>query len=323
MKKKILQIGLLYDSPDDYRWEEGPTDRFAEFEPESTIQAMKSAILELGHLPVTIGAPKKLIDSQPDCDLIWNIAEGYGTRNREAWAPVLMELRSIPYIGSDAHTLSTSLDKAGSKIISRNLDIPTPQWTIHKLNHSFEPWNGPFPVFIKPRYEGTAKGINQNSVIFDNQTLHKRVVDLSEQYQQDIIIEVFLSGEEYTCALTGTPLRALPVLQRALHKETKIGYHAIKSTNEDSDYIISHHLPPSLEKELQNWSLRISDEMNVKDFVRVDFKTDECDNPYFLEINPLPTFATDNTFAILAEMEGVPYPVYLSKILQSAINRIF
>lgn len=316
-----LKIGILYDRPEDYPDTSGPHDRFAEFEPESTIRAMEEAVCELGHKPIRLGAPFNLLTESTGCDLVWNIAEGYGTRNREAWAPVLCELRDLPFLGSDAYTLSLSLDKAATKQLVQNIDVPTPKWTVYKPGKSFEPWDGPFPVFVKPRYEGTAKGISEQSVILDNENLRKHVIDLSEKYQQDILIEVFLSGDEYTCAVAGTPLHAKPVLQRALHNRTKIGFHAVKSSREN-DYTISHHLPQSLEHQLHNWSLKICDALDIRDFARLDFKTDECGNPYFLEINPLPTFAIDNTFAILAEMEGIPYPAYLSKILKEAIGRV-
>ena len=47
----------------------------------------------------------------PGLDAALNIAEGYGGRNREAWAPVLLEMAQVPVIGSDALTLSVTLDK--------------------------------------------------------------------------------------------------------------------------------------------------------------------------------------------------------------------
>jgi D-alanine-D-alanine ligase len=60
----------------------------------------------------------------------------------------------------------------------------------------------------------------------------------------------------------------------------------------------------------------------VRDFARLDFKVGMDGKPYFLEINPLPTFAVDNTFAILAELEGVPYEEFLAGILKEAVQRI-
>ena len=44
--------------------------------------------------------------------------------------------------------------------------------------------------------------------------------------------------------------------------------------------------------------------------------------PQFLEVNPLPTFAPDGTFAILAELAGVPYRAFLADLLAEALARV-
>ncbi len=316
-----MRIGLLYDRPEDYPEADGPADRFAEFEPESTIEAMEATVSLLGHEPVRIGAPKQLSGRKPDIDLIWNIAEGYGTRNREAWAPVLCELHGIPCLGSDAHTLSISLDKALTKIICRSVNVPTPAWQIFSEGDNMFPWHGPWPVFLKPRYEGTAKGIGSESVVRNSDDLTNRIRYLIKKYRQDVLAEVFLPGAEFTCAVAGTPLRALPVLERAVHAVNRVGLHTVLHEPGHEDFIhLTHHLPAELERQLQGWSLKICHELGVCDFARIDFKLDEAGNAYFLEINPLPTFAIDNTFAILAELEGRNYPEYLAGIIDEAID---
>ena len=42
-------------------------------------------------------------------DIVFNIAEGFRGRNREAQVPALLELLDIPYTGSDPATLSLAL----------------------------------------------------------------------------------------------------------------------------------------------------------------------------------------------------------------------
>ena len=43
-------------------------------------------------------------------DVALSIAEGYGGRTRETWAPVLLEMAGVPALGSDALTLAATLD---------------------------------------------------------------------------------------------------------------------------------------------------------------------------------------------------------------------
>jgi D-alanine-D-alanine ligase len=348
----VLRIGICFDRPDDYPDADGPPDQFAEFEPESTIVAMEQAIIATGHTPLRLGAPRELLRGRPQVDLIWNIAEGYGTRNREAWVPILCEMYRIPFLGSDALTLSASLDKAVTKQIARNLGIPTSDWIIapYRANpnnaSSSSPQASaatttthltlttdtlctldgplpPFPLFLKPRYEGTAKGITAANVVHDADELVDQINRLHRQYRQDVLIEAFLPGSEFTVALSGCPLQSHPVLERGLDAQTGIGFHVMEALQPgERDYTLQQALTSPMEAMLQWWSRQLCDEMSILDFARFDFKCDSAGNPYFLEVNPLPTFAIDNTFAILAELKGVTYPAFLAEILQAAIERV-
>lgn len=322
MPRSVLVIGLLYDRPEDFPDAEGPDDRFAEFEPESTIVAMEEAIKRLGYRPVRLGSPFRLLQEHPHVDLIWNIAEGYGTRNREAWAPAMCEMRDIPYTGSDALTLSLTLDKALTKQIARSLGIPTAGWQIQSFDGRIEPNVLGYPVFAKPRYEGSAKGIGIGSLIGDPAGYERQIRYLKNMYRQDVLVETFLEGAEYTCALSGTPLKALPVMQRALHHTTHIGLHALAADGTDTESYHLHTLGTELEKQLQQWSTLLSNFLEVKDYARIDFKLDSGGRPFLLEINPLPTFAVDNTYAILAELESRRYDEYLAGIIAPAIERV-
>ena len=332
-----------------------PADRFAEFEPESTIEAMEQAITLAGHTPVRIGSPHRLMDDGPNVDLVWNIGEGYGTRNREAWAPVLCEMKGIPFLGSDAYALTVTLDKALTKQIARGLGIPTADWQV-------VPWRPdpsgatpvpdsvspvpeaalPFPQFLKPRYEGTSKGITADSIVRSPEQFRSQCLHLLQTYRQDVLAEPFLPGAELTCALAGHPLQPLPVMERGLHA-SGIGSHAMDErahlasitghtakpgaaaeTNADDpgDTIrVTGAITPEIERDLTNWSMALCEALGIRDFVRMDFKLDADGRPMFLEANPLPTFGVDSTFAILAEIEGVSYPEYLARILSSAIRR--
>ena len=112
-----LRIGIVYDLLGGAPRAAGePPDVEAEYEPEATVCALEDALEALGHRPLRIGSPHDLLaqigkGDLPALDAVWNISEGYGSRNREAWAPVLLEMAGVPALGSDALTLSLSLDK--------------------------------------------------------------------------------------------------------------------------------------------------------------------------------------------------------------------
>ncbi len=107
------------------------------------------------------------------------MAEGAWTRNREGWAPTLLEMWGVPYAGSDALALSLSLDKVYTKQVA---GVRTPAFSVVAPG---QPATAPaaFPPFVKPRYEGTAKGIRPSSVAPDLASLHRVAAQVHSPYQ--------------------------------------------------------------------------------------------------------------------------------------------
>lgn len=324
-----LAIGLVYDVFGSYPLRPGaPPDAEAEYEPEATVEALEGALRRLEHEPVRLGNAHDLLrrsGSLPHLDAALAISEGYGSRNREAWAPVLLDMLGIPTLGSDALTLSLSLDKAWTLDVVAAAGVPVAghrSFThARKIEKASLP--GSFPLFVKPRWEGTAKGIDAGSRVEDAAALAARVEAIVRRYDQPALVEPFLPGAEYTVTVVGhDPPRALPVLQRALERRTGIGLHALPV----DPGALDHHAPGSLEgdleAELSRLALRAFSALACRDFARVDFKLDAEGRPRFLEINPLPTFAPDGSFGILAELEGRPLEDLLGEVLGAGLARL-
>jgi D-alanine-D-alanine ligase len=281
---------------------------------------------------VRLGSPRELVSalgrgSLPKLDAAWNIAEGWGTRNREAWAPVLLEMSGIPALGSDALTLSTSLDKAWTLDLVRGAGVPVAG---HVSAESVEALSGltlpgPFPLFVKPRWEGTAKGITSASRAPDAAALARAVERVVETYGQPALIEPFLPGAEYTVTLIGNaPPRALPVLQRALEADSGIGLHALERHGPAGGHthVLPGTLTPVLEAALADAAVRAFEALRCRDFARADFRLDASGAPRFLELNPLPTFARDGSFAVLAELMGRDFEELLAEVLAHGLRRL-
>jgi D-alanine-D-alanine ligase len=326
------RIGLVFELLGSLPARPGrPPDADAEYEPEDTVRALEAALRELGHEPIRLGAPRDLLaragsGALPALDAALDIAEGEGTRNREAWAPVLLELLGIPALGSDALTLSLSLDKAWAKDVAAAAGVPcAPHRSVESEEEAERAGEAlGFPLFVKPRWEGTAKGIRRSSRVADAAALRAEAARVLRDYAQPALVEPFLPGPEYTVCVVGTPPRALPVLQRALERESGIGLHAL--AHDRGAPPLLHHAPgaldPALEAALARHALAAFRALRCLDFARADFKLDAAGRPAFLEINPLPTFASDGSFAILAELQGTPYPTFLAGLLAEGLRRL-
>lgn len=329
-----LAIGIVYElvgslprRPDD------PPDADAEYEPETTLVALEATIRHAGHRPVRVGTPHAVLAAAgkgelPALDAVWNVAEGFGSRNREAWAPVLLEMLGIPSLGSDALTLSLSLDKAWTKDVVGAAGVPVaPHRSLESADEAATAdLPAPFPLFVKPRWEGTAKGIAPSSRVEDRASLVREVERVVRLYRQPAIVEAFLPGPEYTVTLVGNdPPRALPVLQRALERTSGIGVHALER-HARSGAPFAHHTPgtltPAIEAVLAALAERAFVALRCRDFARADFKLDAAGKPLFLELNPLPTFAPDGSFGILAELLGTSLEALLAGVLRAGLARL-
>jgi D-alanine-D-alanine ligase len=327
-----LRFGLVYDLLGTHPPRlAAPADLDAEYEPEATIELLEAAVRRLGHVPVRLGNAHALLATLgkgelAPLDVALSIAEGYGTRNREAWAPALLEMAGVACLGSDALSLSAALDKAWAHRIAAAAGIPVPEPRVVASADLRERSDWRFPLFVKPRWEGTAKGIGPHSRADDAAGLARAVARIERDYDQPALVERFLPGAEYTVAVVGhAPPRALPVLQRALEPTTGIGLHAVERHPAPPGGWRSHTpgtLEAPLEQQLQHLALRAFDALECRDFARADFRLDADGRPFFLELNPLPTFAPDGSFAILAELAGRDPADYLAEILAQGLQRL-
>jgi D-alanine-D-alanine ligase len=251
-------------------------------------------------------------------------------------------MAEIPCVGSDALTLSLSLDKAWANRWLANLGIPVaPQILIDSREAALDvKLPASYPLFVKPRWEGTAKGIRPSSRVESREDLAREVERIVSDYDQSALVEAFVPGAEYTVTLIGNdPPRVLPVLQRALERETGIGLHAVeKSRSVDTgdeevvgdppseakrlEYETPGVLTAELEARLAELSVRAFQALDCRDFARIDFRLDRSGEPIFLEINPLPTFAPDGSFGILAELEGCSLNEMLGRCIQAGLVRL-
>ncbi|MBW2270888.1 MAG: D-alanine--D-alanine ligase [Deltaproteobacteria bacterium] len=329
-----LEIGLVYETFETYARRSGePVDAHVEYEPLATVEALEAAVRRLGHRPVRLGSPFDLLESigagcLPRVDVALNIAEAFGSRNRESFAPALLEMAGVPYLGSDGLTLSLTLDKAwaSERAAAAGLYV-APHCVLSSAAEAHAAaLPAPFPLFVKPRWEGASKGIRASSRVEDREGLAREVARIASDYAQPALVEAFLDGAEYTVTVVGhAPARALPVLQRALDLDSRIGLHALEGPGDDAPAPREHCAPgaldTALEAELQRLGERAFALFDCRDFARADFRLDAEGRACFLEINPLPTFAPDGSFGILAELQGRSLDELLADVIGEALER--
>src|SRR4030043_390019 len=211
-------VGLTFDLKTDYEFKENdPPDANAEFDHPSTIDVIAQAIESQGYKVKRIGNVSSLIENLDnlDVDIVFNISEGLYGRNRESQVPVLLEMKGVPFVGSDALTLSLTLDKVMAKKIFIAEKITTPKFfEIKNANSLTDIDHLKFPLIVKPRFEGSSKGLSDDSKVDNMEELKKQVEYITGAYKQPALVEQFIRGEEFTVAVIGNdPAEIMPIVQ--------------------------------------------------------------------------------------------------------------
>jgi D-alanine-D-alanine ligase len=322
-------VGLTYDLKSDYEFKDGdPPDANAEFDHPSTIGVIAKAIEGRGYKVKKIGNVTSLLDEidNLNVDIVFNISEGISGRNRESQVPILLEMAGIPFVGSDALTLGLTLDKTIAKKIFLAEGIPTPRFfTVTSCEELVDVDHCKFPLIVKPRFEGSSKGLSDNSRVENIDELKKQVEYILSTYKQPALIEEFISGQEFTVAIVGNdPAEVMPVVQIKIDGRLQLKdkfYTFARISSDRLEYICPAKISRELSKKISELALRTYRAVECRDFGRVDFRADKQGRVYVLEINPLPSLSTEDVFMLIAKQIGISYNEIIDRILKSALAR--
>lgn len=314
-----------------------PHDYFSEFDSEETVLSIASAIKSLGHEVTLVEANNQngLLNyfHNTSVDMVFNIAEGSGSRFRESEVPALLDFFGIPYTGSNSFTLALALDKAMAKRVFKYENIPTPSFQVFKNNHTELNPNLKFPLIVKPNREGSGKGITSSSVVYNERDLYEQVNKTVSSYGQEALVEEFIEGKELTVGiLSNGKTTVLPILEIdfADCKSSGEFFYSWKMKefqgNKELGLVPNFYCPARLSEDValkvKEVALRAHKALGCLDISRTDIRLSEDNVPYVLEVNPLPGLdPKESNFPMIARAAGIEHKHLIKSILDSAMDR--
>ena len=333
-----MRIGIAFSLAPSDRGGDGPDDRYEEFDKPETIAAIADVIRGEGHEVVLLGDGEeflvRVLDDRPD--FVFNIAEGHGVgRCREARVPAVLEMLDIPYSGSDPLTLAVALDKPLAKRLVRPLvHVPdgvvlTPDVEPIDILPMIAPLAGHFgfPLIMKPAFEGSSKGIRTRSLVRNSVDAALVYRDLRRAYDQPILVEQFVAGDEVTVAILGNGLGAEPLgaMRIAPKRPTESFVYSLEVKRDWArrvDYEAPAQLAPTALEDLVADALTTYRALGCRDVARLDFRF-RGSQPMFIEANPLPGLNPESSdLVILARGYGISYEDLIRRILNTALARV-
>lgn len=323
-----MKVGLTYDLRAEYLAAGYGEEETAEFDRPDTIDALEGALKELGYQTDRIGHVRQLVTrlaAGDRWDIVFNIAEGLRGVAREAQVPALLEAYDIPCTFSDPLVTALTLHKALTKRVLRDVGVRTPEFFVVESEADIERCKLPFPLFVKPLAEGTAKGIDGDSKVDSREQLARVCRRLLATFHQPALVEAYLPGREFTVGITGTGAEAVAIGTLEIICLSHAQPHSYTYVNkEQCEELCKFPLaPPEWARQAEELSLAAWRGLECRDAGRIDLRADGDGQLHVMELNPLPGLHPwHSDLPILCNTVGVPYVELIRRIMDSAKQRV-
>ncbi|WP_086870528.1 D-alanine--D-alanine ligase [Kosakonia pseudosacchari] len=231
----------------------------------------------------------------------------------------LLELTDIPYTGSGVMASAISMDKWRSKLLWQGAGLPVAPW-IALTRSEFESGLKTIdiqrieelglPVIVKPSREGSSVGMSK---VDKKEELHAALA-LAFQHDDEVLIEKWLSGPEFTVALLGNEI--LPSI-RIQPAGIFYDYEA-KYLSDETMYFCPSGLEADDEAALQDLAREAWQILGCRGWGRVDVMLDSDGQFYLLEANTSPGMTSHSLVPMAARQAGLSFSQLVVRILELA-----
>ena len=230
----------------------------------------------------------------------------------------VLETLRIPYTGSGVQASAIAIDKVFTKRIWETHKLPTPRYRVIQsaerahLNEVADELR--LPLVVKPPNEGSTIGISRVRGYSGMGEAFK----LARQYDDVVLAEEFIDGQELTCAILGqnTQAEALPLVEiRA--PDANYDYHN-KYFGEETKYLCPAPIDEALSETIRNLSVRAYNALGARGWGRIDIMLSRRNDPYLLELNTSPGMTSHSLVPMAARATGISYEDLVLRILSLA-----
>ena len=229
----------------------------------------------------------------------------------------LLELRGLRYTGSKVKASALAMDKDISKTIFKQVGVNTAEWFC-LTTKNFEPNlvqeqirnTIDFPCIIKPNDQGSTVGLK---FVKDESEVEEGIIR-AQQFSSKVLIEKYIPGREITVGILGS--QALPVLEIV----PKSGLYDYKSkyTPGMSEYIVPAKIPEDVTNEAKKYALIAFHSLGCEGYGRVDFRLNNENKIFCLEVNTLPGMTPLSLVPKAAKSSGISFEELIERIIQQA-----
>jgi len=184
-----------------------------------------------------------------------------------------------------------------------------------------------YPLFIKPAKAGDSLGIDEHSLVNNKTELQQKINSISKEYNE-ILVEEYIAGREFTVLVManddGKTCTALQPVEFIFPEGNKFKTYALKTSelHTDANIPVKDEL---LSNQLKQAAQKIFTAFNGVGYARLDFRMNNKNELYFLEINfTCSVFYTngyEGSADYILKFDGIGQQGFLNHIINEGIAR--
>ncbi len=272
-------------------------------------QALLAADVDVSSIDVGADIVSKLINS--DCEQVFIALHGRGGEDGKIQA--VLEMLGLPYTGSGVLGSALSMDKIRTKQIWRSEDLPTPAFRVcHQKPEAqdIEDELG-WPVMVKPSHEGSSIGISK----VDKAEDLFQAWQLANQYDDDVLIESWIGGGEYTVPI----LKGLALPMIKLETPRDFYDYEAKYQSDDTQYLYPCGLGEDQQLKIQAIACQAFAAVGGSGWGRVDLMLDGKGQAWLIEVNTVPGMTSHSLVPMSAAHAGIDFTNLVLQIMSTAV----
>ena len=245
-------------------------------------------------------------------DRVFNIIHGRG--GEDGVLQAILEDMNLPCTGSGVMASALTMDKLRTKLCWQGYGLLTPKWFVLKDEKEIDACieSLGFPVIVKPAQEGSSIGMSKAN----NKDELRKALILAENYQCDVLVEAWVTGEEYTVAVIDG--EALPVIR--LQTANEFYDFEAKYQSNSTQYHCPCGLSEQQENKLKVLAVEACKVVGVKGWGRVDVFIDSEGEAQLIEVNTVPGMTDHSLVPMAAKAEGCDFDELVWRILETSVN---
>lgn len=314
-----IRLAFLYNRRKEYpKNSSDPLDIDAEWDDDDTIDEIEKVLKESSFDVVSHSNPEILLDQdfRKQIDLVFSICEMRGGSFRESIVPAICEFVNLPYMFSPPDVMATALDKNITNLLLQQAGINIPTWyliaNLGELNKLKDITD--YPYIVKPAAEGSGKGIDEKSIVYNYSHLVDKAKWVATNYTPPVMIQKFITGPEITIAITQIDGEIVPMFP--------VKIKSILENDISSMQNVSDEYQSAVVVEIKAMAVKVFETLRCLDIARIDIRLSDKLEPFVLDVNLVPLLhPTIGYFAESIKQAGYSYKEVIRKVIISAYNR--